>query len=106
MILMPRKVRIDAPGALHHVMGRGANCQRIFSDKTDYMNFLERLGDLLIETKTSRHAWPLIANHFHLLLKTESASISILMKRLLTSYAVNYNRRDKNEDKSFLTKFT
>jgi len=92
---MPRKGRIDAPGALHHVIGRGINRQKIFSDKTDYINFLERLGDLLIETKTSCYAWALIANHFHLLLKTGSASISILMKRLLTGYAVNYNRRHR-----------
>jgi putative transposase len=48
---MPRKATIDAPGALHHVIRRGINRQKIFSDKTDYINFLERLGDLLIETK-------------------------------------------------------
>ncbi len=54
---MPKKARIDAPGALHHVNGRGINRQEIFSDKTDYLNFLERLGDLLVETKTSCYAW-------------------------------------------------
>ena len=48
---MPRKARIDAPEVLHHVIGRGINRQKIFSEKKDYMNFLERLGDLLIETK-------------------------------------------------------
>ncbi len=60
---MPRKARIDDPGALHHVIGRGINRQEIFSDKTDYLNFLERLGDLLVETKTSCYAWALIPNH-------------------------------------------
>lgn len=90
---MPRKARIDAPGAIHHIIGRGINRQEIFSDKTDYLNFLERLGDLLIETKTSCYAWALIPNHFHLLLRTGNDSVSNLMKRLLTGYAVNYNRR-------------
>ena len=90
---MPRKARIDASGALHHVIGRGINRQEIFSDKTDYLNFLERLGDLLVETKTSCYAWALIPNHFHLLLRTGNAPVSIFMKRLLTGYAVNYNRR-------------
>ncbi len=90
---MPRKARIDAPGAVHHVIGRGINRQEIFSDKKDYLKFLERFGDLLVETKTSCYAWALIPNHFHLLLKTGNQSISNVMKRLLTGYAINYNRR-------------
>jgi putative transposase len=79
--------------AVHHIIGRGINRQEIFSDQKDYLNFLERLGDLLTETKTSCYAWALIPNHFHLLLRTGNDSISKLMKRLLTGYAVNYNRR-------------
>jgi putative transposase len=90
---MPRKARIDAAGAVHHVIGRAINRQAIFSDKKDYLNFMERLGDLLVETKTPCFAWALIPNHFHLLLKTGNESISNLMKRLLTGYAVTYNRR-------------
>lgn len=90
---MPRKSRIDAPGALHHIMVRGIDRQDIFSDKKDYSAFMDRLGDLLIETKTSCYAWALIPNHFHLLLRTGKDSISVLMKRLLTGYAVNFNRR-------------
>jgi putative transposase len=90
---MPRKARIDAPGAIHHIIGRGINQQEIFSDKKDYNNFLERLGDLLTGSKTSCYAWALISNHFHLLLRTGDDSISNIMKRLLTGYAVSYNRR-------------
>lgn len=90
---MPRKSRIDAPGALHHIMARGIDRQNIFTDQKDYSNFINRLGDLLIETKTTCYAWALIPNHFHLLLRTGKVSISILMKRLLTGYAVNFNRR-------------
>jgi putative transposase len=90
---MPRKARIDAPGAIHHVIGRGINRQEIFSDKKDYNNFLERLDDLLTGSRTSCYAWALIPNHFHLLLRTGDDSISNIMKRLLTGYAVSYNRR-------------
>ena len=89
---MPRKSRIDAFGALHHIMVRGISRQDIFSDHKDYSSFMERLGDLLIETKTSCYAWALIPNHFHLLLRTGNVPISVIMKRLLTGYAVNYNR--------------
>ena len=60
---MPRKSRIDAPGALHHVIGRGINRQDIFTDAKDYQAFLERLGNLPEDTKTSCYAWALIPNH-------------------------------------------
>lgn len=90
---MPRQSRIDTPGALHHVICRGIDRQKIFTDKDDYSLFLNRLGNLLTETKTSCPAWALIPNHFHLLLRTGNVPISVLMKRLLTGYAVNFNRR-------------
>jgi putative transposase len=89
---MPRKSRIDAPGALHHIIGRGINRRKIFINAKDYHAFMERLGDLLIDTKTSCYAWALIPNHFHLLLRTGNVPISVLMKKLLTGYAVNFNR--------------
>jgi hypothetical protein len=41
---MPRKSRIDAPGALHHIIARGIEGCEIFRDKADRNNFLDRLG--------------------------------------------------------------
>ena len=49
---MPRKSRIDAPGALHHVIARGIGKQKIFDDDLDRNHFLERLGTILVETQT------------------------------------------------------
>ena len=40
---MPRQSRIDTPGALHHVICRGINRQKIFTDKDDYLILLKRL---------------------------------------------------------------
>jgi REP element-mobilizing transposase RayT len=53
---MPRKARIDAPGALHHIILRGIERRKIFYDDSDRNNFLKRLGVILIETKTSSNA--------------------------------------------------
>jgi REP element-mobilizing transposase RayT len=92
---MPRKSRIDAPGALHHVMARGIDGKDIFIDKKDYSTFINRLGDLLLKSRTSCYAWALMPNHFHLLLRTGDISLSTLMKRLLTGYVVNFNRKHK-----------
>ncbi|MCP4625530.1 MAG: hypothetical protein GY850_18745 [bacterium] len=60
---MPRKARIDAPGALHHIIVRGIERRRIFSDDKDRDNFVERLGDIVTETQTCCFAWALIPNH-------------------------------------------
>jgi len=35
---MPRKARIDAPGALHHIIVRGIERKVIFRDAIDYSN--------------------------------------------------------------------
>ena len=47
---MPRKSRIDAPGALHHIISRGIERGKIFQDITDRNNFLERFGGIIQET--------------------------------------------------------
>ena len=92
---MPRKSRIDAAGAIHHVIARGINRAAIFSDDEDYKSFLNRLEAVLTSTKTACYAWALMSNHFHLLLRTGNTPVSVVMRRLLTGYAVNYNRRHK-----------
>lgn len=92
---MPRKARIDAPGALHHIIARGIEGGKIFQDNADRNNFLGRLGGILQETETLCFAWALIPNHFHLLLKTGLVPIATLMRRLLTGYAVSFNRRHR-----------
>ena len=90
---MPRKARIDAPGALHHIIVRGIAKRKIFEDDKDRNQFIKRLGDILIEAETPIYAWALMPNHAHLLLKTGLTPIAIIMRRLLTGYAVYFNRR-------------
>ena len=45
---MPRQSRIDTPGAVHHIIGRGMERRKIFRDNKDRNNFLERLGTIRI----------------------------------------------------------
>ena len=92
---MPRKSRIDAPGALHHIIGRGIDRGLIFRDDVDRDRFIERLGALLSETRTACYAWALMPNHFHLLVRTGAVPVAGLMLRLLTGYAIVFNRRHR-----------
>jgi len=92
---MPRKARIDAPGALQHIIIRGIERKAIFKDTQDYKNFIEHLGNILTDTSTPCYAWAQMTNHVHLLLRTGQAPISTVMRRLLTGYAQQFNRRHK-----------
>ncbi len=102
---MPRKARIDAPGALHHVIARGIARRKIFNDDTDRQFFLDRLGLIIGESQTQCLAWALIPNHFHLLLRTGTVPVATVMKRLLTGYAMYYNRRHKRSGHLFQNRY-
>jgi putative transposase len=102
---MPRQSRIDAPGALHHIIARGIERKTIFDDDRDRDDFLDRLGKILIETQTACYAWALIPNHFHLLLRTGTMSRSTVMRRVLTGYAIGYNYRHQRSGYLFQNRF-
>jgi REP element-mobilizing transposase RayT len=102
---MPRKSRIDAAGALHHIIARGIERGKIFKDNADRQNFLDRFGAIVKETDTRCYAWALIPNHFHLLLKTGQAPIATVMRRLLTGHAIYYNRRHRRYGHLFQNRY-
>jgi len=102
---MPRQARIDAPGALHHIIVRGIARRRIFFDDRDRDQLLERIGLLMPETQTRCFAWALLPNHFHLLLRTGATPIATVMRRLLTGYAVSFNRRHRRSGHLFQNRY-
>ena len=102
---MPRRSRIDAAGALHHIMVRGIERGVVFQNDTDRDHFVERLKEILNDTKTICYAWALIPNHFHLLLRTGPVPISTVMRRLLTGYALWYNRKHRRHGHVFQNRF-
>ncbi|MDY6974160.1 MAG: transposase [Thermodesulfobacteriota bacterium] len=102
---MPRQPRLDAPGTLHHVMGRGIERIKIFNNKKDREDFLKRVADLCDADALSVYAWALMSNHYHLLLRTGNQLLSNSMRKLLTGYVVNYNRRHKRYGHLFQNRY-
>jgi len=91
---MGRQARQLSNSGFYHVVFRGINHQHIFENENDYTYFLKDLqylkGDLAFEV----HAYCLMSNHVHLLLKEKClGDISLIMKRLLTKYAMYFNRK-------------
>ena len=102
---MPRLARLDAPGVLHHIIIRGIERRKIFRDDKDRDNFIDRLSVLLPETQTACYAWAFIPNHAHFLFRSGIAGISTLMRRLLTGYAIYFNRRHKRTGHLFENRY-
>lgn len=102
---MPRQPRLDAPGALHHVMGRGIERTNLFRTDADRGDFVDRLAQLCLEGSLVVYAWSLLSNHFHLLVRTGRQPISRSMKKLLTGYVVNFNLRHKRSGHLFQNRY-
>lgn len=102
---MPRQARLDAPGTLHHIIIRGINGLQIFKDKADRVNFISRMRDLLKDTENRILAWVLMENHVHLLLISSSLGIVPFMRRLLTGYALYYNRKYQRKGHLFQNRY-
>jgi len=102
---MPRKARVDAAGTFHHIMARGIDRCRIFRNDRDLEDFLRRLSLILPATHTRCFAWALMPNHVHLVLKTGDVPIAEVMRRLLTGYAVSFNRRYRRNGHLFQNRY-
>jgi putative transposase len=92
---MPRKLRVQYPGAIYHVMNRGDRREAIFADAHDRTRFLETLGEACQKTGWQVHAYCLMKNHFHLVVETPQPNLVPGMKWLLGTYTGRFNRRHK-----------
>jgi putative transposase len=92
---MARKLRIQYPGAVYHVMNRGDRREAIFKDDRDYAAFVATLGEACAKAKWQVHAFCLMPNHFHLVVETPQPTLVAGMKWLLGTYTGRFNRRHR-----------
>jgi REP element-mobilizing transposase RayT len=92
---MPRDKRLNIVGGIYHLYTRGIERKEIFRDNKDKEEFLSRLADALDKTKSACYAWALMPNHIHLMVRTGKGSLSDIVRRLLTGYAIYFNARHK-----------
>jgi len=92
---MARKLRIQYPGAIYHVMNRGDHQERIFADDEDRQTFLATLAEVRRKTTWQVHSFCLMPNHFHMVVETPSANLVEGMKWFLGVYTRRFNRRQK-----------
>ena len=92
---MPRHRRLEIPAAVYHVIARGLERREIFKDNADREEFLRRLAESLNNNGSKCYGWVLMPNHFHLLIRTGANPLSTLMRKVLTGYAIYFNRKYK-----------
>jgi REP element-mobilizing transposase RayT len=90
-----RKLRVQYPGAIYHVMNRGDRREDIFRDDEDRQRFLDTLGEACGKTGWQVLALCLMPNHFHLVVETPQANLVAGMKWFLGTYTARFNRRHK-----------
>ena len=93
---MTRRARELSNSGFYHVMFRGINHQNLFEEKADFDYMLETIGKVKAEVGFEIQAYCLMTNHAHLLMKEKQMGvISIIMKKILTKYAMYFNRKYK-----------
>jgi putative transposase len=98
---MARKLRVQYPGAIYHVMNRGDRREAIIIDDEDRQLFLETLGEATEKTDWQVHPWCLMSNHFHLVSETPRGNLVAGMQWLLGVYTNRFNHRHKEFRHSF-----
>src|SRR6187551_3615046 len=90
---MPRAPRLQLAGGIFHVTTRGVRKTLIFHDAYDRRRFLGLLEGVVRKHRWKIHTYCLMGNHYHLLVETPAADLSIGMQRLNSHYAQVFNLR-------------
>jgi REP element-mobilizing transposase RayT len=102
---MARPLRIEIPGGWYHVTARGNERRAIWRDDRDRRHFLALLEKFVERFRVSVHAYVLMDNHYHLLLRTGESNLSRAMQWLGVSYTVYFNRRHRRAGHLFQGRF-
>jgi len=90
---MARPLRIEFPGAVYHVTSRGDRREPIFVDDVDRRALLDVLGAGLERFDASALAWCLMGNHYHFVIQTRLANLSLLMRHINGVFTQRFNQR-------------
>jgi putative transposase len=92
---MSRPLRLEFAGALYHVTSRGNERKAIYLNEADFHRFLEVLAQVCERYNWIVHAYCLMTNHYHLLVETPDANLSLGMRQLNGVYTQSFNRSHK-----------
>ena len=86
-------MRIQFQNGWYHVSARGNNRQRIYLDARDCRHWLALLAEMRERQAVEVHAFVLMDNDYHLLVRTPHANLSAAIQWLNVAYRVWWNPR-------------
>lgn len=98
---MSRPLRIDYPGAWHHVMNRARRNHDLYQNVEDYELFLSLLQEAAALFHMNIAAYCLMPDHYHLLVQSEDGNLSRCMRHINGIYTQKYNIRHKADGTLF-----
>lgn len=102
---MARPLRIEYPGALYHLTSRGDGQEDIFADDNDRQIFLGVLALVVTRFDWHVYAYCLMDNHYHLMVETPKANLSLGMRHLNGVYTQRFNHRHERVGHVFQGRF-
>jgi putative transposase len=102
---MARPLRLEFANAVYHLTSRGNARRGIFFNDGDRELFLQTLAHVVSRYSWICHAYCLMANHYHLLVETPKANLSIGMRQLNGIFTQSFNRRHKRVGHLFQGRF-
>ena len=88
---MARAARMKSQSGIYHIIIRGINRQSIFEEDEDKERFIRIMEKYKEKCGYEIYAYCLMNNHVHILIKENREPLSLIMKRISSSYVYWYN---------------
>jgi len=98
---MPRKQRIEFPGAVYHVISRGNYRKELFLSENTGRAFERTIFETAQRCGWKLHAYVIMSNHYHLAVETPEPNLVEGMKWLQSTFATRFNRLRKERGHVF-----
>lgn len=102
---MPRNARELPPDSASHLLSRGVERRPIFLRAEDYLFFLSQMKEVFDSYEVGVLDFVLMPNHFHIQALTGKVPIGIPMQKLLTRFALYFNRQYERIGHLFQNRF-
>jgi len=89
---MARKLRLEFPGAIYHVINRGNYRADVFAGEKAKAAFETCLWEACAKAHWVLHAYVIMSNHYHLALETPEGNLVAGMQWLQATFANRFNR--------------
>ncbi|MBA4137322.1 MAG: transposase [Opitutus sp.] len=89
---MARKLRIEFPDAVYHVINRGNYRRDLFTSAGEAGAFLSALEEAVETFGWRLHAYAIMRNHYHVALRTPQPNLGEGMHWLQTTFSTRFNR--------------